>query len=124
MKEFRFRALTMILLLCVLPAPLPKLHAQNAHGMQKFEQMAKQLNLSPQQKAELVPILEAEAPELEAIKADSSLSEVQKLQKLKAVHDQTKPQVEAILTPQQYQKLQDIRRQELRQKVRKQKMNQ
>ena len=56
---------------------------------------------------------------MEAIKADSSLTKIQKLEQLKAVHDQTDPQVKAILSPEQYQKLQGIRRQEVERVVEK-----
>jgi len=75
--------------------------------------------LTPEQKRQLIPILVPEAPKVEAIKADSSLTKIQKLEQLKAVHDQTDPQVKAILSPEQYQKLQGIRRQEVERVVEK-----
>ena len=92
-------------------------HAQTGQAAQKLERLATQLALTPQQKRELIPILVAEAPKVKAIKADTSLTKIQKLQQLKAVHDETDPQVRAILTPEQYQKLQEIRRQELEQAI-------
>jgi protein CpxP len=94
-----------------------------AQGMQKFEQLSRQLNLTPAQKVQLIPILRAEAPKVEAIKANTSLSRVQKLAQVKALHDQTDPQVRSILTPEQYQNLQEIRRSEIQQTIRK-KLNQ
>ena len=96
-----------------------QLAAQSGKMAQKFEALANQLALTPQQKRQLIPILAAEAPKVEAIRADSSLSKMQKLEQLKAVHDQTDPQVKAILSTQQYQKLQDIRRQEVEQVIKK-----
>jgi Spy/CpxP family protein refolding chaperone len=93
------------------------LYAQ-AGPAQNVEQMAKQLNLTPQQKLELVPILKAEAPRVEAIRNDPSLSRAQKLQKLRAIHEETNPRVKSILTPEQYQQLQEIRRTEIGQAVR------
>lgn len=92
-------------------------HAQSGQAAQKLEQLSTQLALTPQQKRELIPILVAEAPKVKAIKADTSLTRIQKLQQLKAVHDETDPQVRAILTPEQYQKLREIRRQELEQAI-------
>jgi hypothetical protein len=86
---------------------------------QKLERLASQLELTPQQKRQLIPVLAAEAPKVEAIRNDSSLSKLQKLEQLKAVHDRTDPQVKAILTPEQYQKLQQIRRQELEEAIQK-----
>ena len=98
--------------LCTLFTPVP-LNAQSENAAQKFQQLATQLALTPDQKSQLIPILVAEAPKVKAIKADSSLTPIQKLQQLKAVHDRTDPQVRAILSPQQYQELQTIRRREL-----------
>jgi periplasmic protein CpxP/Spy len=97
--------------------------AQSVKATEKLERLAADLALTPQQKRQLIPILASEAPKVEAIKADSSLSKIQKLEQLKAVHDQTDPQVKAILTPEQYQKLQAIRRQELEQAM-KRRLNQ
>lgn len=98
--------------LCAVYTPAP-LIAQPEKAAQKFEQLATQLALTPEQKRQLIPILVAEAPKVQAIKADSSLTKIQKLQQIKAIHEQIDPQVKAILSPEQYQKLQGIRRQEL-----------
>ena len=96
-----------------------QLNAQAGDAAQKLERLAKQLALTPEQKRQLMPILLAELPKVEAIKGNSSLSKLQKLEQLKAVHDETDPQVKAVLTPEQYQKLQQIRRQELDQVIKK-----
>jgi hypothetical protein len=40
------------------------------------------------------------------------------MEQLKAVHDETDPQVKEILNPDQYQTLQTIRRQEIQQAIR------
>ena len=77
--------------------------------LQRLEAVAKQLHLTLEQEKLLVPILQAEEPKLEAIKNDQSLSRVEKLQRLRAVHDESNPQVKAILTPAQFQQLQAIR---------------
>ena len=79
----------------------------------KVEAIAQQLNLTPEQKAKVLPILREEAPKLQAIKNDNSLSRMQKMQRVRAIHQQTDPQMKAILSPEQYQKLQAIRRQAL-----------
>jgi hypothetical protein len=91
---------------------------RQAQAAQKLQQVAQQLNLSPEQKLKLIPILKAEAPKIEAIKADTSLSPIQKMEQVKAVHDETDPQVKSILTPEQYQTLQRIRREEIQQAIR------
>jgi len=63
----------------------------------------------------LIPILRAEAPKLQAIKNDPSLSRIEKLQRLRAIHQESNPQVKAILTPEQYQHLQEMRQKRLQQ---------
>ena len=79
----------------------------------KLEAISQQLNLTPEQKAKVLPILREEAPKVQAVKNDNSLSKIQKAQAVKAIHQQTDPQMKAILSPEQYQKLQVIRRQAL-----------
>jgi Spy/CpxP family protein refolding chaperone len=105
--------------LCLQVTNTPRLSAQSAQGVQMVEQLAGQLQLTPRQKAQLAPVLRSEAPKVQAIKADSSLSPMQKLEQLRAVHAQTDPQIKAILTPEQYSKLQEIRDKEIQQVVRK-----
>ena len=83
--------------------PIPKAREQ------RLVAVAKQLNLTPDQARQLLPILRAEEPKLQAIKNDQSLSRAEKLQRLRAIHDESNPQVKAILTPAQYQQLQVMR---------------
>jgi protein CpxP len=80
----------------------------------KLEAISQQLNLTPQQRAKVLPILADEAPKVQAIKNNSSLSRMQKMQEVKAIHQQTDPQMKAILTPEQYQKLRTIRQQAMK----------
>ena len=80
----------------------------------KLQAIAQQLSLTPEQKAKVLPILAQEAPKVQAIKNDNSLSKIQKVQQLKAIHQQTDPQMKAILSPEQYQKLKQIRLQAIR----------
>jgi hypothetical protein len=88
--------------------------AQKAGAMSKAQAMAQQLNLTPQQKEKVLPILAAEVPKVQAIKSDNSLSKMQKMQQLRAIHQQSDPQMKAILSPEQYQKLKQIRLQTIR----------
>jgi protein CpxP len=89
-------------------------YAQKAGAMSKAEAIAQQLDLTPQQKIKILPILRDELPKVQAIKNDNSLSRIQKMQQVRAIHQQTDPQMKAILTPAQYQKLQAIRQQAIR----------
>jgi Spy/CpxP family protein refolding chaperone len=92
----------------------PTSFAQKAGAMSKAQAIAQQLNLTPQQKEKILPILIDEVPKVQAIKNDNSLSRINKMQQLRAIHQQTDPQMKAILSPEQYQKLQTIREQTIR----------
>jgi Spy/CpxP family protein refolding chaperone len=85
----------------------------------KLQAISQQLNLTPQQKVKILPILADEGPKVEAIKNNTSLSGLQKMQQIRAIHQQTDPQMKAILSPAQYQKLQTIRQQAIREAMEK-----
>lgn len=82
-------------------------------GAEKAQKVAQILNLTPQQRSQLTPILEAEAPKVKAIMQDPNLSPSEKKNKLKTVHSQTDPLVKSILTPTQYKQWEQIRKDEL-----------
>jgi Spy/CpxP family protein refolding chaperone len=113
MKSYVVRIATLALTLAVLVGNTPGAHAQAPGQAQKMQAIAKQLNLTPQQKMQLMPILEADAPKVQAIKNSTTLGPMQKLEQIKAIHAQSDPQVKAILNPQQYEQLQQIRQQEI-----------
>jgi|SRR5215472_915654 len=92
----------------------PTSFAQKGAAMSKAQVIAQQLNLTPQQKEKILPILVDEVPKVQAIKKDNSLSKMQKMEQVRAIHQQTDPQMKAILTPEQYQKLKAIRLQTIR----------
>jgi hypothetical protein len=103
-------ALSIAMLALLAPASF----AQKGTAMSKAQAIAQQLNLTPQQKEKILPILIDEVPKVQAIKNDNSLSKIQKMQQLRAIHQQTDPQMKAILSSEQYQKLQAIRQQTIR----------
>ena len=111
-----------VVCLCCLFLAVPDLPAQPPQGLssqsiQRIQNVVRTLNLSPEQISALIPILKAEAPRIQAIKSDQSLSRMQKIEQMRAIHAETDPQVRSILTPQQYQQLQQIRRQEVQQMI-------
>ena len=112
-----FAAIATSSLLMLTPAQ--PLRAQSPQIAQKLEHLAKELKLTPEQKLNLMPILQEEAPQVKAIKADRSLTGPEKLSQLKSVHDQNDPKVRQILSPQQYQKLQEIRAKDIQKAVKK-----
>jgi hypothetical protein len=82
---------------------------QSTQQAAKMEQIAQYLSLTPQQKEKILPILADEVPKVRAIKEDPSLSRMQRAQHIKAIHQKNDPQMKAILSPAQYQKLQAMR---------------
>ena len=96
----------------------PASFAQKGQAMAKAQAMAQQLSLTPQQKEKILPILAADVSKLQRIKNDNSLSSVQKMQEVRALHQQTDPQMKAILSPEQYQKLKQLRAQQMREATR------
>ena len=92
-------------------AQMPNATQMQDARAQRMMAVVKQLHLTPDQTKQLIPILQAQEPQLQAIMNDQSLSRMEKLRRLKAVHDQSNPQVNAILTPEQFQQLQIIRQQ-------------
>jgi Spy/CpxP family protein refolding chaperone len=102
------------LLVAIFALLAPASFAQKGQVMSKAQAIAQQLSLTPQQKEKILPILASEGPKLNAIRNDNSLSTVQKMQQVRGLHQQTDPQMKAILSPEQYQKLKQIRAQQVR----------
>jgi Spy/CpxP family protein refolding chaperone len=107
--HIRFNVMALCFGMCVLMTTVSSAQQKSA----KLEQIAQYLNLTPQQKDKILPILADEAPKVREIKNDPSLSRMQKVQRIKAIHQQNDPQIKAILSPEQYQKLQTMRHKSL-----------
>ena len=106
MKNYiRLIAAALCIGMVVLLAPTSSAQSKAA----KLQAISQQLNLTPEQKAKVLPILAEEAPKVQAIRNDNSLSKIQKIQHVRAIHQQTDPQMKAILSPAQYEKLKTIR---------------
>ena len=65
----------------------------------------------------MLPILKEEGPKIEAIKNNPSLPPMQKMKQLRAIHNESAPKLQKILSPAQYQQLQAIRQQEIQQAI-------
>jgi hypothetical protein len=118
MKKFNNLTATFLCLSALVLLALTA-SGQNQAAMSKAKAISQQLNLTPKQKAQVLPILADEGPKVEAIKNNSSLSNLQKIQQIRAVHQQTDPQMKAILSPAQYEKLQAIRQQAIQEAIQK-----
>src|SRR5258706_10959934 len=109
MRSGTMKPRTIAIVLAFCASAMFTSYAQSDARKHRLKETAKQLHLTRHQEKQLIPILKAEEPKLEAIQNDPSLSRAQKMQQLQAVHDQKDPQLKSILTPQQYQQLQGIR---------------
>jgi protein CpxP len=80
-----------------------------AGAERRLEFLSQQLNLTDDQRSKLKPILEDESKQIKAAWDDTSLSEDQKHAKMKEIREGTKPQIEALLTPDQKQKFEQLK---------------
>jgi hypothetical protein len=110
-----FAFLTSFACFCALLTLVPAASAQSGDAAAKLQALSQELKLTPQQKTELLPILKVEVPKIEGIKNSSSLTGLQKLKQLRAIHNESAPQMQKILSPAQYEQLQKIRQQEIEQ---------
>jgi hypothetical protein len=72
------------------------------------------LGVSPKQTAQIAPILANEGRKVIAIRNNNLLSNVQKIQEVKTIQQQSDPRLKAILSSAQYDKLQVGRKQAIR----------
>lgn len=72
---------------------------------ERLQQLSSALNLTGAQKEQIKPVLQQEVQQLRGIRQDGSLSENEKEMKMKQVHDSAQGQIQAVLTPEQQQKL-------------------
>jgi len=112
-----FTLLTAAACLSAFMGFVPAAPGQAPDAAAKLEALSTQLQLTSQQKGEMLPILKAEGPKIEAIKNNTSLSGIQKMEQLRAIHNESAPQLQKILSPAQYQKLQTIRQQEIKEAI-------
>jgi Spy/CpxP family protein refolding chaperone len=68
------------------------------------------LNLTPEQKSKIQPIMQSSRQQIQAVRADSSLTPEQKQAKVREIHQNAMSQVNAVLTPEQQQQLQQMRK--------------
>lgn len=79
-------------------------------GQRRIGRLAQALGLTDAQKAQIKSILQAQRPKVQAVRQNSSLSPEEKKSQLKAIGKETRAQIAAILTPEQKQKLAELRK--------------
>ena len=95
-----------------IPGDVP---APGSVGWAQYQSCLQQnLSVSPEQSANLAPILSNEGRQVIAIRNNNSLSDAQKIQEVKSLQRQSDPQLKAILSSAQYDKLEVVRYQAIR----------
>jgi hypothetical protein len=84
-----------------------------------LNQFSIELGLTEQQRQQILPFLEQEAKQLEALKKNTSLKPLDKLEQLKKIADEVDAKLTPLLDQQQQQKFQTIREQHRRQLIEK-----
>jgi periplasmic protein CpxP/Spy len=82
-------------------------HAESPE--QHLQMLSEKLNLTDEQKTTLKPILEDQAQQMKAIHADTSLSEEQKRDKMKAIHETFHDKIKSLLTAEQQVKFKQMK---------------
>jgi hypothetical protein len=95
-----------------IPGDVP---APGSVGWTEYQSCLQQnLSMSPEQSAKIAPILSNEGRQVIAIRNNNSLSDAQKIQEVKSLQRQSDPQLKAILSSAQYDKLEVVRYQAVR----------
>jgi hypothetical protein len=95
-----------------IPGDVP---APGSVGWTQYQSCLQQnLSVSPEQSAKISPILSNEGRQVIAIRNNNSLSDAQKIQEVKSLQRQSDPQLKAILSSAQYDKLEVVRYQAVR----------
>ena len=71
---------------------------------ERLEWLSRHLSLTEDQKKQLKLVLAGEFKQMRAVGEDASLTQNQKREKMKQIHEASRPQVQVILTPEQQQK--------------------
>ena len=78
----------------------------------QLDWLSKQLNLTDDQKAKLKPILEDQSKQMKTTREDTTLTQDQKRDKMKQIHESTHSRINDILTPDQQNKFAQLKEQQ------------
>lgn len=77
------------------------------HGRPNFDQLAKDLNLTEDQKTKLKAALDEQQTKMKALREDTSVAQADKRAKAKEIREATQAKIKEILTPEQLKKWQE-----------------
>ena len=75
----------------------------------RLEWLTQRLNLTHDEQNKLKPILDDEAKQVRAVRDDASLSPDQRRARIQQIRKSTRPQIEAVLTPDQQKKFDQLK---------------
>ena len=78
---------------------------------QRLQMMTQQLTLTSDQQDKIKPILENESQQMQSLRSDSSLSQQDRMAKVKEIRENTNSQIKPILTSDQQTKWQEMMQQ-------------
>ncbi len=118
MKKFLLQTIAVLVLMtggiaAYAQAPSDQAGGQWGHGQpptaeQRLQRMTKQLTLSDDQQQKIKPILENESTQMQSLRADSSLSQQDRMAKMQEIRKNTTEQITPILNADQQQKYSDM----------------
>jgi hypothetical protein len=97
--------------------PTPQIVSNPLTAM--LDQFSIELGLSQEQKQKIVPFLQELAPKLQALKGNTALTPMQKLEQVKRISDEVDAKLTPLLDQQQQQKFQAIREEHRRELIKK-----
>ena len=83
-------------------------HGQPPTVEQRLQRMTKQLNLTEDQQPKIKPILENESTQVQSLRADSSLSQQDRMAKMQQIRQTSSEQIKPILNADQQQKFAEM----------------
>lgn len=86
----------------------PSSARRSMEGVTEMRMLSEQLNLTPEQKEKLRPIVTEEGDQLHDVRRDQRLRPEQKNAKLLAIREEFAPKIGAVLTPEQQEKWKKI----------------
>ena len=101
----------------LLPSPPDQPDKQEA--MAKLERISAELQLTPEQKQKMLPVLIEEGSKMKALKANTSLAPMQKMMQMRQVGSEMDAKMKPILSPTQFEKYEQIRAQERQEMIEK-----
>ncbi len=84
-------------------------------AQERLDWLSQQLNLTDDQKAKLLPILQSQDQQFKAVHDNSSLTQEQRRDQIRQIQQSTQPQIQSVLTPEQRQKFAQLKEEHQRQ---------